>query len=63
MSTPKNPQEWYEVVADLARDQLRLRKKCSDYNVAIVRFEGVITGMERERKRLIEKILALGGEV
>jgi len=63
MSTPKNSQEWHEVVADLAADQLRLRKKCSAYDRQMKRLEGTIIGMDRERKRLIEKILSLGGSV
>jgi len=63
MSTPKNPQEWHEVVADLAADQLRLRKKCSKYDREITQLEGIIAGMTRERKRLVEKILGLGGSV
>lgn len=63
MSTPKNAQEWHEVVADLAADQLRLRKKCSEYDRNVERLEGIVAGMTRERMRLIEKIQTLGGAV
>ncbi len=58
-----NKEQFYEVITEQAVEISRVRKKCSAFAVAIARFEGVVTGMERERKRLIEKIIALGGEV
>lgn len=59
----KDAKQWMEVVADQALDQLRLRKKCSAYEVSIVRLDAIINGMTRERKLLVAKIISLGGEV
>ena len=56
-------EQFYEVITEQAVEISRLRKKCSEYSRSVETLQGVIEGYDRQVKRLIEKIIALGGEV